>query len=267
MLIVIPVSATDERLINDFAAVLKHFGPYPGHELLVVARPSDIIYAVTLLNKIKALFKTTDIHAFETDGDRGWPSGPNFYWNRTIHHLKDERKNKLAWLWMELDMTPLKTGWIDALQKEYKKHNKLCLGWVQNTTTVTSESKVVTIAQHLVGAAIYPPDIDVCCDIWRHVDKIKTAFDVLCQWQLVPNSHHTTLFQHCFRTQNYKQLEDGIIKGEDNNKFPIGLQFDFPLDPNAVLHHGCDDGSLARLLVEITPEKVAKKKTTSTKKK
>ena len=257
MLIIIPVSVTDEKLINDFSNCLKLFGPYPQHELLVVSRPSDASYAVTLLNKIKKLFKVADIYAFEGDGTRGWPDGPNFYWNRTILHLKNERKNKLPWLWMELDMTPLRTGWIDILETEYKKSKKYCLGWVQNTTTVTSEGKVVTIAQHLVGAAIYPPDIDVCCDIWRHVDKIKTAFDVLCQWQLVPNSHHTTLFQHCFRTQNYKQLEDGTIKGDDNNKFPIGLQFNFPLDINAVLHHGCDDGSLARLLIEITPQRSA----------
>ena len=266
MLIIIPVSVTDEKLINDFSACLKHFGPYSQHELLVVSRPSDTSYAITLLNKIKKLFKAVDIYAFSSDGDRGWPSGPNFYWNRTIQHLKEERKNKLPWLWMELDMTPLRTGWIDVLEKEYRKCKKHCLGWVQNTTTVTSESKVVTIAQHLVGAAIYPPDIDICCDIWQHVDKIKTAFDVLCQWQLVPNSHHTTLFQHCFRTQNYKQLEDGTIKGEDNNKFPAGLQFDYPLDLNAVLHHGCDDGSLARLLINIETKKTPKKNLPSKKK-
>jgi hypothetical protein len=255
MLIIIPVSVTDEKLIDDFSDCLNHFGPYTNHELLVVSRPSDILHAVKLLNKIKSKFKTSDIHAFPEDGKRGWPQGPNFYWQETIKHLKEERKNKLPWLWMELDMTPLKHNWIDILEKEYKKCGKYCLGWTQNTTTVTDDGVIVPLTKHLVGAAIYPPDIDVCCTIWKHVDKIATAFDVLCQFELVPNSHHTNLFQHCFRTQDYKEIAPNCIKGEDNNGFPGGLRFDIPIDPNAVLHHGCDDGSLARLLVSKSVKK------------
>jgi len=259
MLIIIPVSVTDEKLINDFSNCLNHFGPYLDHELLVVSRPSDSRYAVTLLNKIKKQFKTADIHIFEEDGTRGWPEGPNFYWNRTIQHLKNERDNKLPWLWMELDMTPLKKNWIDILNNEYKKCKKYCLGWTQDTTTVTDDGIIVNLTKHLVGAAIYPPDISVCCDTWQYADRIRTAFDVLCQFQLVPNSHHSKLFQHCFRTQNYKQLEDGSIKGDDNNGFPGGLKFDFPIDADAVLHHGCDDGSLARLLLQLDAKNVKTK--------
>ena len=269
MLVIIPVSNTDEKLITDFSSVLNFFGSCEKHELLVVSRPSDAAHAIRLLNNIKHLFKNYDVYSFETDGTRGWPQGPNYYWQQTILHLNNERLNKLPWLWMELDMTPLKYGWLDALELEYKKRGKLCMGWTQDTTTITTDRIVVPLTKHLVGAAIYPPDITVCCDIWKHVDRINTAFDVLCQWQLVPNSHHTELFQHCFRTQNYKIVETpfNCIKGEDHNDFPDNLRFDFPINPNAVLHHGCDDGSLARLLVEITPEKVVKKKITSTKKK
>jgi len=266
MLIIIPVSVTDEKLINDFSNCLNHFGPYLDHELLVVSRPSDSRYAVTLLNKIKKQFKTADIYAFDEDGARGWPEGPNFYWNRTIQHLKNERDNKLPWLWMELDMTPLKKNWIDILNNEYKKCKKYCLGWTQDTTTVTTDQIIVKLTKHLVGAAIYPPDISVCCDVWQYVDRIRTAFDVICQWELVPNSHHSELFQHCFRTQNYKQLEDGTIKGEDHNGFPGDLRFDFPIHPGAVLHHGCDDGSLARLLIEIETKKTPKRSLPSKKK-
>lgn len=266
MLIIIPVSSTDKHLIDDFSDCLNFLGNYLNHELLVVSRPSDASHAIKLLNKIKKQFKTADIYAFDEDGIRGWPEGPNFYWNRTIHHLKSERDNKLPWLWMELDMTPLKKNWINILETEYKKRGKYCLGWTQDTTTVTTDQIVIKLTKHLVGAAIYPPDISVCCDVWQYVDRIATAFDVLCQWQLVPNAHHSELFQHCFRTQNYKQFADGTIKGEDHNGFPAGLQFDYPLDLNAVLHHGCDDGSLARLLINIETKKTPKKSLPSKKK-
>lgn len=255
MLIIIPVSVTDEKLINDFSRCLNHFGPYSNHELLVVSRPSDSCHAINLYNKIKKLFKVSDIYAFGEDGKRGWPEGPNFYWKQSIMHLKHSRRNKLPWLWMELDMTPLKRDWIDILEAEYYACGKHCLGWTQDTTTLTDDGRVIPLTKHLVGAAIYPPDINVCCSIWNHVDKISTAFDVLAQFELVPNTHHTELFQHCFRTQNYKELYPNFVKGEDNNGFPDGLKFDMPINPNAVLHHGCDDGSLARLLVSRPIEK------------
>jgi hypothetical protein len=249
MLIVIPVSITDDKLIKDFSEILNVFGPYLNHELLIVGRPSDILGGVRLFSTISHLFKKSEIYAFEADGERGWPEGPNFYWSQTIQYLKS-KENTLPWLWMELDMTPLKHNWIDVLEAEYEKCNKYCMGWTQNTTTLTTSGKVIPLTKHLVGAAIYPPDISVCCTIWKHVDEIPTAFDVLCQWELVPETHHTTLFQHCFRTQNYKEIFPNIFKGEDNNDFPDDLRFDFPVNPDAVIHHGCDDGSLARVLTQ-----------------
>jgi hypothetical protein len=254
MLIVIPVSFSDEKLIKDFSKCLEHFGPYENHHLLVVSRPSDASLAVNVFNKVKSSFASSEIFCFEQDGTKGWPQGPNFYWRSTINYLKNTN-NQLPWLWMELDMTPLKHGWIDTLEQEYNISGKHCLGWTQDTTTVTTDQIIIRLTKHLVGAAIYPPDISECCTIWEYVDRIPTAFDVLCQWELIPNTHHTTLFQHCFRTQNYKKLKDGKIKGEDHNGFPGGLRFDFPIDPNAVLHHGCDDGSLARLLTKTNTPK------------
>lgn len=250
MLVVIPVSNADEKLIPDFTSCLTLFGPYVKHDLLIVCRPSDALYGVRLFNKTRELFKSANIHVFNEDGIKGWPQGPNHYWKQTILFL-NQRTIKTPWLWMELDMTPLKRGWLDTLEEEYKECGKPCLGWVQDTTTITSDGVVVPIGKHLVGAGIYPADIDTVCKVWAYVDKISTAFDVLCQWELVPVTHHSLFFQHCFRTQNYKEIAMGCMRGEDNNNFPGGLRFDETIRGDAVLHHGCDDGSLARLLVSL----------------
>ena len=259
MLIIIPVSFSDENLIEDFCNCFNHFGPYLNHHLLVVSRPSDSSHAIKVLNKVKKNFKTYDVHIFENDGKKGWPDGPNFYWHQTIKYLKYSIGNNLPWLWMELDMTPLKIGWIDILENEYYKHGKSCLGWVEDTSTITTDGIIVKLASHLVGAAIYPADIDICCNIWKYVDRISTAFDVLCQDELVPNSHHTNLFQHGFRTQNYKEIAPNFIKGEHiDSSLPEGLRFDEPICASSVIHHGCDDGSLARLLITRPIKKFAK---------
>lgn len=250
MLIVIPISETDSNLIEDFSNCFIKFGPYINHNILVVSRPSDARYAVDIFQKIKHSCNNIDIHIFDSDGIRGWPQGPNHYWKQTILYLKYKLKNKLPWLWMELDMTPLHQNWIDIIENEYKNCGKKCLGWIEDTTTVTKDNRVIPIAKHLVGAAVYPPDIDKICKLWNTVDVIDIAFDVVCQWELVPISHHSMLFQHGYRTKKYKEHFLGHIKGDDTNNFPDGLCFNQPIRSDAVLHHGCIDGSLARLIID-----------------
>jgi hypothetical protein len=249
MLIVIPVSNTDEDLIEDFCSIVNKLGPYSSdHEAVVVTRPSDLIYGHRVYSLLRKSFEKIHIYSFPSDGERGWPDGPNFYWYSTIQYLK-EIGNTQPWLWMELDMTPLCFNWVEQLESEYASCGKKCLGWTQNTTTVTKGGKLVALDRHLVGAAVYPPDLHVITSLWQYVHEISTAFDVICQSELVPMTHHSTLFQHCFRTENYRQEESGIIRGDDNNDFPDGLRFDKPLQLDAVIHHGCTDGSLARILV------------------
>ena len=257
MLIVVPVSNTDDNLIEDFVKIFNLFGPYDRHELLVVCRPSDESYGRKVYDRIaipQNNFRKEEFHAFWGDGPAGWPVGPNFYWKWTAD-LLIKRDNKLPWLWMELDMTPLRTGWADALDIGYRQCKKPFMGNFGDTTVVTGEKKLVKLCKHLVGAAVYPPCINEYSKIWTHVPEINTAWDVLCQWEFVPLSHETKLIQFCFRTQNYRKELDvnfparQIVIGEDTNGFPGEWDFDNPIDfENAVIMHGCNDGSLARLL-------------------
>ena len=251
MIIVLPVSANDfSKPLNVFAFMkaFREFGPYQKHELLVVSRPSDQEYAKAVYDNVKDLFVKSNFFVFEENGVYGWPQGPNHYWKYTIEYLKDNN-NKLPWFWMELDVVPLKYNWADILEKEYKKCNKPCLGTIQDTTTVTSDMLKITIAKHLQGTAVYPPDISKICSVWEYVDKLPTAFDVVTQWEIVPNTADTKLIQQGFRTMNYKiYFNPLIIKGEDNGDMNGVVSFADPIDPNAVLHHGCKDTSLADIV-------------------
>ena len=258
MLLVVPVSNTDDNLIEDFIKIFNLFGPYDQHELLVVCRPSDKDYGMRVYDGITRDidWKKQNFHAFAGDGPAGWPVGPNFYWRWTADYLL-EQDNKLPWLWLELDMTPLCKNWANKLDAGYRKCKKPFMGNFGDTTTVSGHGKLVKLCKHLVGAAVYPPKIDVYSKIWEHVAEINTAWDVLCQWEFVPLSHETKLIQFCFRTQNYRVEIDPmdptryIMIGDDTNGFPGQWEFDVPVDfDNAVILHGCNDGSLARLLYE-----------------
>ena len=251
MIIVLPISKNDFKdplRVFSFIRTFRYFGPYQNHELLVVTRPSDIAYAKAVYGNVEDLFSTKQIYTFQEDGPLGWPQGPNFYWKQTIEYFKWEG-NDLPWFWMELDCLPLKHKWANILEKEYKKHGKPCLGTLQDTTTITTDQLRINIAQHLQGTAVYPPKLHEICSVWEYVDRLPTAFDVVCQWEIVRNTHDSKLIQQGFRTENYKIHHNPfMIKGEDNGDLNGIITYDQPLDPEAVVHHGSKDSSLADIV-------------------
>jgi hypothetical protein len=251
MIIVLPISKNDFLApLNVFAFLkaFRKFGSYSNHELLVVTRPTDVLYAEAVYGLVYDLFENCAFHIFEEDGPSGWPQGPNYYWKNTIDYLKSIN-NELPWLWMELDLLPLKPNWADILEKEYEKQGKPCLGTIQDTTTVTSDMYRINIAKHLQGTAVYPPDISKICSVWEYTDRLDKAFDVVTQWEIIPNTADTKLIQQGFRTINYKiHLNPLRIQGEDNGDMNGVASYAQPINPEAVLHHGCKDASLADIV-------------------
>ena len=156
-----------------------------------------------------------------------------------------------------MDMVPLKYGWVDAIEKEYNSCGKPFLGNIANTTTVTSKREVIAIGKHLVGAAVYPPNLDSYSDIWRHVPDTNIAWDVLLQNDFHPHSYETKLIQHCYRTMNYKKhfnqvTGDVTVYGEPTIKNDSLQYHDAPVIDfgKAVLVHGCEDSTLSDLICE-----------------
>ena len=82
------------------------------------------------------------------------------------------------------------------------------------------------------------------------MDKLDKAFDITTQWEVVPRTHDTKLIQQGFRTINYKLQTNPLrIQGEDNGDMNGVISYANPVDPEAVLHHGCKDTSLAEILL------------------
>ncbi len=167
---------------------------------------------------------------------------------RIFTGLRD-RGNQLPWFWCELDCTPLKKGWLDTLETEYRMtaESHPFMGVREQTRVTNASGELVDGGSHMAGTGVYPPNVHVFSHLWLFVHKMTTAFDIVIQWEIAPVLKTTTLIQHAFRTHGYTRGKDGVICGEDRNNFPSGIRFDKPLSPDAVIHHGCQDGSLARL--------------------
>lgn len=250
MLVVIPISSSDEKLIDNFCNTLHFFGPYKKHSALIVSRPSDASFSATVFEKIKKLFNQTDIHFFKENGPKGWPSGPNFYWNRTILFLK-ESENRHPWLWMETDLIPIKSKWLDKIEKEYKNCKKKFMGCIEPASD--------GYWSHLSGCAIYPHNINKFCTWWKWVHKKNVAFDLICAKQIIKHSYNTESICNCFRTSNFELKEGKITAILKNKKTQQGsrsvLFFEkkdytnIILNKKTLLVHGCKDETLSNIII------------------
>jgi hypothetical protein len=244
MLVVIPVSASDNKISPDFCAAVKNFAPY-SHEVLYVARPSDVPSLADASDRLRGCFREERAHLFDVDGPRGWPVGPNFYWQQTILHLA-KTGNQQPWLWLEMDCTPLRQGWLDDLDQEYRECGKPFMGMFGKSSVVGKTGKTMLLSEHLVGVAIYPPQISNYLEIHDHAE-FNVAFDYLYQYEMIPQSHESRLMQHGFRTKMFHE-QLGVIKCHDASNLPEGKRHDQPVKPGIALHHGCIDGSLSKLI-------------------
>jgi hypothetical protein len=240
MKIVIPVSSHDRCLVEAFCNVVNFFGPYFDHELLVVVRPSDSRIGVDVFNTISGKFSNPKIYIFEDDGIYGWPQGPNHYWKNTVQYLH-HTDNRLPWLWMEMDCTPIKNRWIHKIEKEYIKMGSSCLGMIQRLWRDDDE------CEHLVGVAVYPHDLGTRIHSWKTIDGNSLAFDIHCRHELLPMSKSSKIIGNHFRTSNYDCTDSGM-RGQVNDWEFAKYYFNKPISRDTVLVHGCNDGSLARLI-------------------
>jgi len=246
MILVLPISKTDKKLINSFCDILRSLGPYEKHKVLYVYKKSD----AKLVNKVKSNFKnifgSVDDCIIGDECPIGWPTGPNYFWRQAISFLQ-ERKNDLPWYWMELDVTPIKKNWLDLLENEYLYFGKPFMGFVANISN--------NYPRHLSGCAIYPPNISLYTNEWKWIHRSGMAFDIVCgaKLEVIRNTHFGMSMLNLFRSKNFKIDNDGLVYDRPYSPFEFGLREDLKMQKitkNTLVIHGCKDGSLARIIKE-----------------
>jgi hypothetical protein len=246
MLLVIPVSEADVKLANPVLALMKAFGPYQHHDLLVVGSTENANDVNRIREALSPMFRKSEAHIFDCPA-KGWPLGPNFYFRASILHMFASGLLDQAWYWFELDNTPLKAGWLDALQTEYNLSQAIFMGAKQATYYRDKDDKLVIDGHHMCGTAIYPADFTNRSSLWKFENGI--AFDVWIQWEILPHLHDTKLMQHNWKTINYRRERGQIVSDNFDMPHP-DLHTNDPIHPDAVVCHGCKDGSLAKLLLD-----------------
>lgn len=246
MLVIVPVSEADEQMIGTVSELITKLGGCANHDLLVVGSTDCEPLVNKLHLNLKSQFRNSSTYVFQCLA-KGWPMGPNAYFRNTVSYLYTQREINQPWYWFELDNTPIKRGWLDALQKEYVAAHAVFMGAKHATYYVDANKKLVEKGAHMAGTGIYPFNFTQLCDLWRFEEG--KAFDVWIQWEVLrAGLTDTPLIQHNWKTCNYRR-EDGVIISDNFDMPHPDLHTNKPVTDEAVVVHGCKDLSLARLLI------------------
>jgi hypothetical protein len=263
MLIVIPVSVSDQDLIPSFLAAIERNGNIKNHDVVVLSTPSASIEAGKLAGEMNQFASSSRLVTMDMDPQGGWPTAPNLQFNFAVNWVAANHPQG-HWYWMELDCTALKPGWADTLDQEYRESRKVFMGTVVPTIKIrnpnTPQAEAFQEGTHMVGTGIYPCIMPEWCIFWRY-PLGGEPFDVVMQYETAKSLHDTKLIQHQLRTGNYHMDGDYIV-GEDQKKL-LGVSYTGRVSTDAVVHHGCKDGSLSKLLGSVDKKEEPKKDDTT----
>ena len=265
MNIAIPVSNHDKHLLPTFVKVLQHFGGLEEATICFFTTPS----AKAEAHEAAAALNAT-VHTFEVDFAGGWPVASGAQFAATVFTIPNIGWNG-PWLWMELDMLPVKRGWVQAIRNGYTLCGSPFMGNVVPTAWV-EEGKLVVKEDDLMmmGCGVYPANMDrdqrfrpLLSDLVKPADRNPhTPFDFYLRHAMnQAGIANTTLIADMWQTHEYKRTGKGItckpVPLDKPRRERGGL-----VPPEAVLVHGCKDGTLAELLLGAAEYYVPKERVT-----
>ncbi len=263
MLIVIPVGPSDAPNLSLLTQALVSLGSIET-QVLLVSVPSTLEACHDAALDLQSIAPVVTVVSTENEFANGWHIGPDRMFLWTVQYL-DRIGNTEPWLWMEPDACPVKPKWDRLLADDYKAQGKPYYGYVRPTKWKTPDGKVSYKDgdNMLLGVAIYPPRmmqdgelVPLLNDLGHADPRVHPTepWDIYCRWIFKSRGRHSThLIYDRWRTHNYAHGEFDTLTCE-----PMEAGAEGGVIPEeAVLVHGCKDGSLHRLVIgEKKPEPV-----------
>src|SRR5215475_524835 len=126
MIVVLPYCLRDEDEALLLLRWINELGGCKAHSIVLCHDPrcNQATVKDVRVEAFKAFDKVYECPAqAEIDG---WPQGANYLFRVVTAYLQD--KPTKEFLWLEPDAIPLRTGWLDELEKEYRGQNKPFMG-------------------------------------------------------------------------------------------------------------------------------------------
>lgn len=232
MLCVIPFFSGDVRQAKRLLAWIADLGGCRGHDCLLVAdaaTPWDD--ALECYDSAKASFDSVVWASNERTVD-GWIPGSNSLFRVAAEWAQRESR---AFLFLEPDAVPLKSGWLDTIASAYEiaRHQTPFMG------SLVYHQNPEWPNPYLEGVAVYP------FDAWRRMEanfRTDLSWTRACAPAVVPLAVNSPLFQHLWgEVGNPPIFAERNVPG--TNVFCLAQ-----IKAEAALFHRQKDGSLIRLL-------------------
>lgn len=224
MIVTFPYSPIDQELGVKLSKWMVELGKSTGYRAIVVrdvrCHPNN---DRSIKHNLEQVFDSVEV---VTVNDRidGWPSGPNSMFRTAAKHIEFTKPE--PFLWLEADVVPLKTGWVEAIDREYRADPvKPFLGDFVN---------VPNVEPHCSGICVYPGDISNHAGIATMATDI--AWDVFASHEIVPRMKQTAFIKHRWKHPPFQNMSQ-----VDNLLAQLG---------DAVLFHADKSGTLIDFLRE-----------------
>jgi hypothetical protein len=247
----------DADLAMESAKAITAMGINMRHKATVCTK-SDTSGVSDVIHELKKSFPEVD-HLTAQDGFDGWPLGPNQMFSDVAAAMYSTNAPFYFW---EPDCVPMKEGWVDDLDAEY--HRKVgIMGHLYEGGMATNGKNIYRM---IVGSAVYPPNfLDFCPSAqslstynlaYKNAGTIPEPWDVRCRWNFMAIGRDTPLIRTYWKSVNY-QWKDGkiVFYAEDPEAQAVqGVTCpDRVISSQAVVIHGCKDGSLHKMAQEGFP--------------
>jgi hypothetical protein len=269
MKLVIPVSKHDRHLIPDFISAINKFPVGEEHDLLVIGSKENEEVIIGFEKQIKHLFKSSEVHIIE-DTMLGWPMSCNFYFQQACACLRKDKEVD-AFLWFELDTVPMRENWLDLIAFEYYsdttravKENREPLIYLGVKERVYEGKNGELIPESVAGhrmsqVGVYSTKI-CSAPVLNSLSVSNRHWTHIIQWYVVNRMKNSALIQNNWRTEKYRNSNGEVVCDSISN-LAWDVHWNKPINDEAILVHGCKDGSLVKLLLNNTNKddmKVAK---------
>jgi hypothetical protein len=183
-----------------------------------------------IMNIARSVFEEAILFKYPNAPVPGHPQAANWAFRHVARYMK-QRGN--PWLWMEPDMIPLKTGWLNELQAEYDVCGMDCMG------------SVVPDLGWINGTSIYPANLADTCPNLMSIPDGHWAFDTVIHPEIVHRTYNAAhLMYHC-----WAQVGDTLIPyGSGQLPSFSSKKMLSQLPATAVTCHRVKDDSLIKLL-------------------
>lgn len=254
MRIVTAISRFDIDKLHLQTEVHLSLGNLLAHDILLVPTPAAKQAAFEVAAKLGRVCNTIQVADMDVEPEEGWPCGPNQHFAWTLNHMALNGMHE-AFLWLEPDCIGRVPQWADKIAMAYQTCGQPFMGCIVQAPGRNFSDTM------MMGCGVYPPRMlqdviigPVAKDLAKRGQyHPEQPWDVyLCDAFRQRGMADTKLIADQWNTGNYR-LEGGSLVCDALPTAIVARPRGGVISPEAVMIHGCKDGSLQRLILGQAP--------------